>query len=196
MQSSSPHWPRCSQAGAGVVICTAWGRPARRVLAVLCPPRLRVSWVETQDRGLCLLSTLGSGACVAGIAFRGATAPDSSRAQTPPSRSACLTNRLLPDASPVAYMLLPFEIGPVCGVLSPGSHFLLETGGSTASPVSLPSFPAFCPGRMQCGFFNVPASPWLGFPVPEALAVDLSPAPSGAPPSLDSFLFFSTFLPC
>ena len=76
----------------------------------------------------------------------------------------------------------------------PGAHLLYwgprETGGPAAPPALRPGFPAerLSVGKNPVRIFKVPASPGLGFPVPEAFpqALALLLEGQGAPP-IDSF---------
>ena len=96
MQSPSPHWPRCSQAHVGALICTPCRAPSsRRVLAVLYPP--------------CFC--LSQGEC------RGPRLPKAMGHSHLHSELACLTDWLLPN---VVLQRFYRDQTVVCGEPSPG----------------------------------------------------------------------------
>ena len=188
-------------AGEGALICTAWGCPAagESLLSCAlptssCPGGSALSWAVSPG-------ALGFGVCAAGIVLPGLRLLKA--AGHSPLRS-----EPLPDlpASPLGRTRHALQSFPRsilgCGTLYLGGTSSVSDSGRLEAPLPLLWF---CPSSLLSTFpswknpvwiFKVPASPGLGFPVPEAFTPGLSPAPRGDPSPPDSFLFYSAFLLC
>ena len=170
----------------------------RRVLAVLCPPRLCLSRGERRILDCVCSVPRIRGLCCWNCA-PGARAPQGSRAQPPPPEP--LPELLL--RSHQARALALYRARPwVCGRLSSQCTSSVSDPGRLETPLPLLRFSpssllsTFLWERILCGFLKFLLLWDWAFLSQEAFAVSLSPAPGGSPfPHLILF-YFSTFLPC
>ena len=152
---------------ARVLTCTALGALMARVFSLTCAlPAFACPWGSAGSWTVSP-SSLGSGACAAGIMLPG------SQLLKAAGCSACLTSRLLLEA--LLGMLQPFtELGPQSVAHSPPGRTSVSDSGRMEAPLALLQFcpssllSTFLSGKNLAQIFKVPASPGLGFPILEA----------------------------
>ena len=170
----------------------------RSVLAVLCPPPYACprgsigSWAMFPG-------ALGSGACAAGIALPGPQPPKAA-GRSPLCPEPHWTHRLLPRPRWAHSSPLPCSARGASGALPGCTSSVIDPGKQQASPpllqfCSISLLSAFPSGKNPVRLLkflllrNWALQSW------GLLLCGLTPAPCGAPPLLDSFLFIYFFPP-